>query len=153
MDSKKDLESVQPENVELLTERQSEDKDSINLQIYNQFASYTEHPEKLLAVLEEHDPGFIKTLNEKTLEGFSEDKKDRQLFAKRQAYVSLGVGVFSVVAIFALAFYMVANGNLGFFSIIALAIFYAITQSGIDGFIEIAKGVAKVILKRTDDKD
>lgn len=100
-----------------------------NLQIYQQIAHYTDHPERLLQVLEDNDEGFIQRLNNITLNDLEKDKHDRQLFAKRQAYISLFIGGVSALSILGLAFYMVYKGSVGFLPFLGLGVFYAITQS------------------------
>lgn len=135
--------------VELLSEKEG-DASPASLKIYQQFASYTDAPEKLLQVLEDNDKGFIKKLNKLTLASLETDNPARQLFAKRQAYTSLVIGVFSAIAVLALPFYLIyKTGSAGFLSLIGIGCLYAITQSGFDGLGGIARAVGDAIHKLT----
>lgn len=121
-----------------------------NTQIYADIAQYTQRPDLFIAEVEKHDPGFVKRLNNLAEETAKKDGDIRFKFGKHQAYTGLIYQGFANICLFALAGGLLYTGKLGFSSIIGIAIFYAVIQSGFDGFIEIARGVAKVILQKTD---
>lgn len=124
-----------------------------NTQIYADIAQYTQRPDLFIAEVEKHDPGFIKRLNKLAERTAKRDGDIRFNFGKHQAYTGLVYQGFANVCLFALAGGLLYTDKLSFSSIIGIAIFYAVIQSGFDGFIEIARGVAKVILQKTDKKD
>ncbi len=51
-------------------------------------ANYTERPDLLLEVVEKHDPGFIKRMNQNAEAGAVEFRKSRFNFGRFQAYMT-----------------------------------------------------------------
>lgn len=108
---------------------------------------YTDRPDLFLEVIEKHDPGFIKKFNHAALEHSEQTHQGRFRFGKRQAYASLGVQVTSALVILAGFILMVVKGQVSFFSMLGVAIFYAVTQGGIRGFSRIIQACEKAISK------
>ncbi len=77
----------------------------------------------------------------------------RYRFGKHQAYTGLMLQVIATLGLFGLGVGLLWTGKLGFSAFCGMAIFYGVVQSGFEGFIEIARGVAKAILLKTSDKD
>ena len=106
---------------------------------------YTNRPDLLLEVVEKYDPGFIKEHNRVAKEFSDRTRNDRFLFGKTQAYVGLGVSVFAAIVVLIGLGYLVYFGNAGFWNVVGLGVFYAITQGGRKGFIKIIQACGKVI--------
>lgn len=121
---------------------------SFKAEILAQINQYSERPDLLLEVLEKHDPGFIKSL---TKEIKNEDKKNneaRYKFGKRQAYTGLIVHSLTAVAIISSLILIILTKQVGFWSILGLSIFYAVSQGGVEGFMRIIKAVASLVQKQ-----
>lgn len=115
-------------------------------------ANYTERPDLLLEVVEKHDPGFIKRMNENAEASAKEFRQSRFRFGRVQAYSTLAVQVIAALATFGFIGYALANGMLSFWLLIAFAVFYAIAQGGRGGFMEIARGLAALLSGKGQDK-
>ena len=115
-------------------------------------ANYTERPDLLLEVVEKHDPGFIKRMNQNAEEGAAEFRKSRFNFGRFQAYTTLAVQVLAAVGIIALMFTALVLHQLNFGVIIAFAVFYAVAQGGTHGFLEVVKGVKSFLRGKGADE-
>lgn len=116
------------------------------------FANYTERPDLLLEVVEKHDPGFIKRMNQNAETGAAEFRQSRFRFGRFQAYTTLAVQVISALAILGFVGYSLVSGTLNFWLLIAFAVFYAVAQGGRGGFMEIARGLAALLSGKGNDK-
>lgn len=106
--------------------------------------NYTDRPDLLVAEIERHDPGFVKRMNASS-EAHSESyRTERLTFGKNQAYVALGVAAVAALAILVFVGIAVVRGA-GFWTIIALAVFYAVTQGGPGGFARLIEGCVDAI--------
>lgn len=106
---------------------------------------YTDRPDLLLEVVEKHDPGFIKRMNENAESGAAEFRKSRFNFGRVQAYTTLFVQVVAALAVIVALFKALTLGHLNFWMIVGFAVFYAVAQGGRHGFIEIAKGMKDLL--------
>ncbi len=106
---------------------------------------YTERPDLLLEVVEKHDPGFIKRMNENAESGALEFRRSRFNFGRVQAYATLLVSVTAASVVLVLLYKALILGVLNFWMILGLAVFYAVAQGGRHGFIEVAKGVKDLL--------
>lgn len=105
------------------------------------FPNYTERPDLLIAEIERHDPGFVKRMNERSQEISEETRKARFKFSKVQAYATLSIQIIAALVILFLAYTAVSNGGArDFWTIVALVLFYAVSQGGKNGFLAIIKG-------------
>lgn len=68
-------------------------------------------------------------------------------FGGFQAYAGLAVSIIAALTILGLLAYSVINVSAGFWLIIGLAVFYAISQGGPSGFVELCRGVAAFFRK------
>ena len=68
--------------------------------------------------------------------------------SKVQAYVSLVTSLIAAIVILYFAYLIVSRDNSDFSLIISLTIFYAVSQSGIGGFISISEGIASVFIRK-----
>ena len=110
-------------------------------------ASYTKRPDLFLESVEEHDPGFIKRMTQK-VEEFSEKARDTKFnFSKVQAYSILAISTTTPFAILYLLYLHVSGGEPKFWTIIALAALYAMSQGSKSGFISIAGEIANLFWK------
>lgn len=110
---------------------------------------YTDRPDLLINALEAHDPGFVKTFNASARQHQERVRGSRHRFGKVQAYTSLGIQSIAAISILAILGFAVYSGSATFWTIIALAVFYAISQSGPGGFKKIVTAVHKAV---TDHK-
>lgn len=117
----------------------------IYAEIAAQITHYTDRPDLFLEVIEKHDPGFIKEMNKHAKEMQTRYSESRFTFGKVQAYTSLGVSVVAAIVIFACLVMLILGGHAGFWVIIALAVFYSISQGGRTGFLRIIKAVEGAI--------
>lgn len=116
-------------------------------------AQYTERPDLLISTLERHDPGFIKRMNDKS-EQRSEAMSDARFrFGGIQAYSGLAVSVCAAISLLAMLAYAVISESADFWLIMGIAVFYAITQGGPSGFVELCKGVAGFFTKDGSNPD
>ena len=117
-------------------------------------SNYTERPDLFLAEIEKHDPGFIKRMNKSSEERADKDYNARFNFGRFQAYSSLGVAIGAAIVILAVLAFAVYKGMGSFWLIIGLAVFYAVSQGGTQGFLHIAKSISELFKKAppTDPK-
>lgn len=113
---------------------------------------YTDRPDLLLEVLEKHDPGFIKRMNQNAEASAAEFRQSRFRFGRFQAYTTLAVQVTAALAILGLVGFALLNNTLNFWLLIAFAVFYAVAQGGRGGFMEIASGLAALLRGKGNDK-
>ena len=114
-------------------------------------AQYTARPDLFLEVVEKYDPGFIRRMNQSAEEGAAEFRKARFSFGRFQAYTTLLVSVAAALFVLWLMYMALVLGNLNFWIIIAFAVFYAVAQGGRNGFVEVAKGLAGLLNKKSKD--
>lgn len=110
-------------------------------------SQYTERPDLLIGELERHDPGFVKRMNEQAEIRAARMSDARFWFGGIQAYSGLGVSIAAALVVLGLLSYAVIKGSAGFWLVIALAVFYAISQGGPSGFVELCRGVAAFFKK------
>jgi hypothetical protein len=116
-------------------------------------SNYTDRPDLLIAEIEKHDPGFVKRMNEATEHNAKQLREARFHFGKRQAYVALAVSTIAAIALLSLVGVSVWKGQ-GFWQILALGLFYAITQGGSSGFARIIEAIGDLVRgKNGEDKD
>lgn len=126
-------------------------KDAGSAAIYAEIAAqinqYTDRPDLLLEVVEKHDPGFIKSMNEESREFARESRRSRFVFGKIQAYSAIAISALAALVVLLCLWYLIETEQAGFLTFIGLAIFYAITQGGLKGFLKIIDGVRHAIAK------
>ena len=125
----------------------NEDEQTGGITIIQAIFQSIDRPEELLKVIEEHSPGFIKSLI-KRAEIFSEKSMESRFkFGERQAYTALCLRVLATIASFFFIWYALSK-DLGLFSLLALIIFFAVAQSGTQTGREIGKAIAKHISRK-----
>ncbi len=118
-------------------------------------ANIHERPDLMLEAFEQNDPGFTK----RVMEIFEAELKTTHSiqfwFGIITAYTTLAIRVMAALFCLYLLYLAVTGGGFAFFSIIAVTIFYAISQNGSEGFSDIAKALAKWITKgiKANSKD
>ncbi|SMC60282.1 hypothetical protein [Primorskyibacter flagellatus] len=110
-----------------------------------QISNYTDRPDLLIAEIEKHDPGFVKRMNEASEHDATEMRAERFKFGKVQAYSSMFLSTGAAIAILCVLTLAVALGHIGFGTIIALGIFYAITQGGSSGFAKLITSISRAV--------
>lgn len=139
--------SDSPKSGEILGPDHSDRQSPVGDNYIALISQYTERPDLLINALEAHDPGFVKRMNEKAESRSERMSNARFWFGGVQAYAGLGVSVIAALAILVLLAYSIFKENAGFWLIIGLAVFYAITQGGPSGFVELCRGVADYFRK------
>lgn len=110
-------------------------------------SNYTERPDLFLAEVEKHDPGFIARMNKDTETRAKETEEVRFKFSKHQAYASLVVSVVAALVILGAAWRYMGSGSVSFWPLIALGIFYAISQGGNLGFDKVVTALSGLLNK------
>lgn len=108
-------------------------------------SQYTERPDLLIETLEKHDPGFVKRMNQKAEARSDTMHEARFRFGRAQAYSGLVVSIIAALGILGLTAYMVVTGQASFWIIIALIAFFAVSQGGPSGFLELCRGIADLL--------
>ncbi len=117
---------------------------NIYADIAAQITNYTDRPDLLLEVIEKHDPGFIKEMNDEARQFSRKYRNSRFRFGRAQSYSSLAVSIIVALAILFVIYELAKAGNLSGWQLVGFAIFYAVTQSGPSGFIKIAGQIAEI---------
>lgn len=107
-------------------------------------SNYTERPDLFLAEVEKHDPGFTKRMNEASAKRAETQDTARFHFGKNQAYTALGISAIAAVTLLGILGIAVWK-EAGFWTIIGLAIFYAISQGGSMGISAVVSAVSEFI--------
>lgn len=118
---------------------------SVYAEIAAQINQYTDRPDLLLEVIEKHDPGFIKGMNDEAREFSRKNRQARFEFGRFQAYASLIVAVVVALGILGIIALLGVLGTLSIWHLLGLAIFYAVTQSGPSGFLKIVSRIVDII--------
>ena len=126
--------------------------DPSGLNILALISNHTDRPDLFLAEIEKHDPGFTKRMNESARLHSERYRDERLTFGKNQAYVALGVSVIAALAVLAIVGIAVWNGQ-GFSAILALALFYAVTQGGPGGFEHLVEACVHSVKSITGRKE
>ncbi|MBD0866085.1 MAG: hypothetical protein GDA36_11055 [Rhodobacteraceae bacterium] len=114
--------------------------------IIAQFSQYTERPDLLIEAIEKCDPGFVQRMNKRAEQRSDRMARPRFRFGLVQAYSGLFISVAAAVVVLGLLVYQfVFSEQIGFWPIIALVIFYAVSQGGRSGFAELIKGMADMV--------
>lgn len=118
----------------------------IDVNIQALINNYTNRPDLLIAEIEKHDPGFVARMTASAAAHGDRQRQDKLTFAKMQAYTALGLQVIAGLVLLASIAYAVMSehGNL-FWTIIGLALFYGVAQSGSAGFSNIASSIGRVV--------
>lgn len=106
-------------------------------------SNYTERPDLFLSEVEKHDPGFTKRMNEDAQRRSERTAEARFKFGRVQAYTALGLSAIAAAVVLGAVIIAVWFGA-GFWTIFALALFYAITQGGTFGFERIIEAIAEL---------
>ncbi|WJR66988.1 hypothetical protein QTA58_22830 [Neorhizobium sp. CSC1952] len=117
-------------------------------EIIAQINQYTDRPDLLIEVIEKHDPGFIKAMNDEAREFSKKSRTSRFNFGRAQAYTALAIQVLAAIAVLAGLGWLVYSQKLTFGNGLAIGIIYAITQSGTSGFTKIVSQIAQLIKGR-----
>lgn len=124
---------------------------SVYAEITASIAQYTERPDLLIDAIERHDPGFVKEMNEEARSFSRRSRNARFVFGGVQAYATLIVQVVAAVIILGVAAYGIANGVIDGWLVLALAVFYAVTQSGPAGFMGVVGQIGSMFGGRDSD--
>ena len=118
-------------------------------------SAHTERPDLFPETVERHDPGFIKRLTEGAEASSKKFRDARFHFGKHQAYTSLAVSGAAALLILYFVWIVVERGSSVFWPVVSLAMLYAVTQGGRNGFLSIAKGIADLIRRqgKSGEKD
>lgn len=142
------MEDDPPKDGEVLPPNDTkEDAAKGDLNILALVANYTNRPDLFLAEVEKHDPGFIKRFNESAGAHSEQIREGKYHFGRWQAYTSLGIQVIAAVMLLGTVPYLAFTGNMDFGSVIALTIFYAVTQSGTFGFSNVTAAFSKAVMR------
>ena len=147
--SDNDNNSVEPEIVD-----KDDDKelDSLILTQINQH-SYSDRPDLFIKAIEEHSPGFIKELSQDIIKREKDTYKERHRFGKFQAYTGSLIQIVAAIAILLFTGYSFYQNTSSFWNTIALVIFYAVSQGGVEGFMKVINALASVINKNKDKNE
>ncbi|MEM6589271.1 MAG: hypothetical protein AAF641_12550 [Pseudomonadota bacterium] len=116
-------------------------------------SQYTERPDLLIDAMEHHSPGFVKKFNEKAQERADNSADARFRFGQIQAYTGLGVSVVAAFATLGMAVYAIVYRDDVLLSLLALGLFYAITQGGRTGFSDLTRAIAHWIGSKSEKDD
>ena len=116
-------------------------------------SQYTERPDLLIGELEKHDPGFIRRMNEQAEQRNIKMSNVRFRFGGIQAYAGLTVSIIAASTVLGILAFAVVQNTAGFWLIVGLAVFYAVSQGGPSGFVELCRGVAAFFRKDSNDPD
>ena len=142
----------------------------IDVNIQALINNYTNRPDLLIAEIEKHDPGFVARMTASAAAHGDRQRQDKLTFAKMQAYTALGLQVIAGLVLqhahgrpdqaaqtehhrgvegngelASIAYAVMSeHGNL-FWTIIGLALFYGVAQSGSAGFSNIASSIGRVV--------
>jgi hypothetical protein len=105
-------------------------------------SQYTDRPDLLIDALERHDPGFVKEMNANSKKRSERTAEAQFYFGRNQAYAGLAVSVVAAIIILGILAFAVIEGTAGFGIIVALALFYAVTQGGPSGFMALIRAAA-----------
>ncbi len=134
---------------EVLPSEKEKPSSSTTVDIRALINHFSERPDLMLEAFEKHDKGFIKRMNKRIEADEVRTRESRFQFGKFQAYTSLVIKVMAALFCLYLLYLAVTGGGLAFFVIIAVTVFYAISQNGTEGFYEIAKALAQRITNRS----
>jgi hypothetical protein len=112
-----------------------------------QINNYTDRPDLVLEVIEKHDPGFIKSMNDDAKEFSRKARASRFKFAVFQSYASVCLSIASGLMIAGAAGYALIYETAGFWTLLGAGIFYAITQGGPKVFMKIASQITDWLRK------
>lgn len=102
--------------------------------IVAQFNKYTDRPDLFLEAVEKADPGFIKRMNAEA-ERFSRKNRDANFkFGRAQAYVAMVISAFAAIGLIGAVFYLISTMQASFWTVVGIALLYAVTQGGSSGF-------------------
>lgn len=110
-----------------------------------QINQYTDRPDLFLEAIERYDPGFIKSMNDEARTYARRYRESRFHFGRIQAYLGLFVAVVAALTVLYVLYVLAENGNIDFLNVIALGVFFAISQSGASGFMKIVTQVVELI--------
>ena len=105
---------------------------------------YTERPDLLLDVIEKHDPGFVKKMNQSAYDHSEQTRQGRYTFGVWQAYLALATRVISALVLLTAVIIAVLKGTAGLWLLLGLGVLFAITQGGNSGFSKIIDSLAKL---------
>lgn len=144
VESEAEAENAPPHNAEVLPPSRNDEEagPDILALILNH---YTERPDLLLKLIEEHSPGFIKEFNEEARDFQRKNRQSRYTFAKNQAYFSLFLRSVFGFAVMLAVLYAIHLESAGFGVLSGLALLLAVSQGGNKDFSMIIKALAKRI--------
>lgn len=125
---------------------------NIYAEIAAQINQYTDRPDLVLETIEKYDPGFIKSMNVDARAFSKKYRESRFAFGRFQAYASAIAAIIAVIGIFILMYILTISDRLNFWNIVGLAMFYAITQSGPSGFLEVVKQIETCKSERSRER-
>lgn len=107
-------------------------------------SNYTDRPDLMIAEIEKHDPGFVQRMSAASERHAEQIREGKFSFGRRQAYLSLFIQTVAALSILVLLSFAVVNSG-GFWTIIGLVIFFAVSQGGRGGFMRVIDACAKAI--------
>ncbi len=114
--------------------------------VYAIIQHFSSNPEKMLEVLEQHDPGFIKHFNKKSEAFADKSRESRFRFGEIQAYTSLLLRVIAVVGASLALFYAIYS-KAGLGTYLGIVLFMAVANGGLPVWRQIGKAIAERIRK------
>lgn len=99
----------------------------------------------MLEVVEKHDPGFIKSINQEAKDFSRKNREAKFKFGRFQSYLSAVVAAVAALGAVGVLFLLAWNNTLTFPVVIALGVFFAISQSGASGFLRIVNQISHLI--------
>lgn len=118
---------------------------SVYADIAAQITHYTDRPDLLLEVIEKHDPGFIKGMNEEAREFSKTYRESRFRFGRFQSYASAIIAFIVALVIVFIIYSLAMKGDLTAWHLVGFAIFYAVTQSGPSGFMKVVSQIVGIV--------
>lgn len=131
--------------VEVLPPAPNSGTAQVYAEIAAQINQYTDRPDLFLETIEKHDPGFIKKMNDSARLYSKRSREQRFRFGKIQSYTALSLSLIAALIICAALVLMIYLGYANFWTIVGLAIFYAVTQGGSRGFGSIISAISTAV--------
>lgn len=138
--------SVSKPKSEILSASDNRTAESVSIRALIQ--NFSDGTADTLEAIEKHDPGFIKRYVRQIETFAKKSHEERESFAKFQAYGNWFLKIIAAIFIFYMVWYVITlelGAWANFSTLIALVIFYSITQGGSAVWRRIAEALANRI--------